>query len=79
MNTWRLRKPATPNTSTSLVINNPDWFTLPLKLRDLDLQVVIQWNVRMAGSLITLVPVILLFIALQRYYIRGLTAGATKG
>jgi ABC-type glycerol-3-phosphate transport system permease component len=63
----------------SLVINNSDWFTLPLKLRDLDLQAVIQWNVRMAGSLITIVPVILLFIVMQRYYIRGLTAGATKG
>jgi ABC-type glycerol-3-phosphate transport system permease component len=63
----------------SLVINNADWFTLPLKLFDLDLQVVIQWNLRMAGSLITVIPVIIVFIALQRYYIRGLTAGATKG
>lgn len=63
----------------SILINNSDWFTLPLKLRDLDLQAVIQWNVRMAGSLIMVVPVIVLFIVLQRYYIRGLTAGATKG
>ena len=63
----------------SILINNSDWFTLPLKLRDLDLQAVIQWNVRMAGSLIMVIPIILLFIFLQRYYIRGLTAGATKG
>ncbi|MBZ0296220.1 MAG: carbohydrate ABC transporter permease [Anaerolineae bacterium] len=63
----------------SILINNEDWFTLPLKLRDLDLQAVIQWNVRMAGSLITVVPIIILFLLLQRYYIRGLTAGATKG
>jgi ABC-type glycerol-3-phosphate transport system permease component len=63
----------------SIVLNNPDWFTLPLKLKDLDLQIVIQWNVRMAGSLITVVPVIVVFLLLQRYYIRGLTAGALKG
>ncbi len=63
----------------SIVLNNPDWFTLPLKLKDLDLQIVIQWNVRMAGSLITVIPVLLVFLALQRYYIRGLTAGAIKG
>ncbi len=63
----------------SILLNNSDWFTLPLKLRDLDLQAVIQWNVRMAGSLITVVPIIILFLLLQRYYIRGLTAGATKG
>ena len=63
----------------SIVLNNPDWFTLPLKLKDLDLQVVIQWNVRMAASLITVIPVIVVFLFLQRYYIRGLTAGAVRG
>jgi multiple sugar transport system permease protein len=63
----------------SIVLNNPDWFTLPLKLKDLDLQIVIQWNVRMAGSLITIIPILVVFLFLQRYYIRGLTAGAMKG
>ena len=63
----------------SIVLNNPDWFTLPLKLKDLDLQIVIQWNVRMAGSLITIVPVLIVFLLLQNYYVRGLTAGAIKG
>jgi len=63
----------------SIVLNNPDWFTLPLKLKDLDLQIVIQWNVRMAGSFITIIPILIVFLFLQRYYIRGLTAGAMKG
>ena len=63
----------------SIVLNNPDWYTLPLKLKDLDLQIVIQWNVRMAGSLITVIPVIIVFLLLQRYYISGLTAGAVRG
>ncbi len=62
----------------SVVLNNPDWMTLPLQLRMLDLQSVIQWNVRMAGSLFTVLPVILAFVFLQRYYIRGLTAAAVK-
>jgi multiple sugar transport system permease protein len=61
-----------------VVLNNHDWFTLPLQLRFLDLQTVIQWNVRMAGSLFTVLPVIIAFIFLQRYYIRGLTAAAVK-
>jgi ABC-type glycerol-3-phosphate transport system permease component len=63
----------------SIVINNQNWFTLPLKLKDIDLQQVIQWNVRMAGSLMTTIPLIIVFLVLQRYYIRGITAGATKG
>lgn len=48
----------------SLVLNNPDWLTLPLQLRQLDLQSVIQWNVRMVGSLFTVLPVIIAFIFL---------------
>jgi ABC-type glycerol-3-phosphate transport system permease component len=62
----------------AVVLNNPDWFTLPIQLRFLDLQSVIQWNVRMAGSLFTVLPVIIAFMFLQRYYIRGLTAAAVK-
>jgi ABC-type glycerol-3-phosphate transport system permease component len=62
----------------SVVVNNPDWFTLPLQLRFLDLQTVTQWNVRMAGSLIMVIPVIIAFIFLQRYYIRGMTAAAVR-
>jgi ABC-type glycerol-3-phosphate transport system permease component len=62
----------------SIVINNSDWYTLPLKLKDLDAQTVIQWNVRMAGSLITTIPIIIVFLLLQRYYVRGIT-GAVKG
>ena len=62
----------------SIVINNSDWYTLPLKLKDLDFQTVIQWNVRMAGSLITTIPIIIVFLLLQRYYVRGIT-GAVKG
>ena len=49
-----------------------------VRQRQLDLQTVIQWNVRMAGSLFTVLPVIVAFILLQRYYIRGLTAAAVK-
>lgn len=63
----------------AVVINNEEWYTLPLKLKDLDLQTVIQWNIRMAGSLITTVPLIIAFLFLQRYYIRGITSGAIKG
>jgi multiple sugar transport system permease protein len=33
----------------------------------------------MAGSLVTVLPVLVLFVALQRYYIAGLMAGSVKG
>lgn len=63
----------------SVILNDSSWYTLPLQLQYLDQQSVIQWNVRMAGSLITAIPLIIGFILLQRYYISGITAGAVKG
>ena len=33
----------------------------------------------MAGSVITVLPVLLLFLALQRQYMEGLLAGSVKG
>jgi ABC-type glycerol-3-phosphate transport system permease component len=62
----------------SVVLTKSEWLTLPLKLRELDLQQVIQWDVRMAGSFFTILPVLVVFILLQRYYIAGLTAGSVK-
>lgn len=62
----------------SVVLTKQEWLTLPLKLRELDLQRVIQWDVRMAGSFFTILPVLFAFLFLQRYYIAGLTAGSVK-
>ena len=33
----------------------------------------------MAGSVLTTLPVLVVFVALQRYYIEGLTVGSVKG
>jgi ABC-type sugar transport system, permease component len=38
-----------------------------------------QWSPLMAASLITSIPVVIAFIALQRYLVGGITAGAVKG
>jgi multiple sugar transport system permease protein len=38
-----------------------------------------DWTVITAGALLATVPTVLAFIFLQRYFIEGLTLGATKG
>ncbi len=38
-----------------------------------------NWNLVTAGGIVSLVVPILVFLALQRYFVRGLTAGAVKG
>jgi multiple sugar transport system permease protein len=38
----------------------------------------IDWGVLEAGVVITMLPCIVIFLVLQRYYVRGLAAGAVK-
>ncbi|MBM3134222.1 MAG: carbohydrate ABC transporter permease [Chloroflexi bacterium] len=42
-------------------------------------QYVMDWTVIIAGSLIATMPTVIVFLFLQRYFIQGLTLGATKG
>ena len=39
----------------------------------------LNYGYLIAGSVIAMIPCVILFIGLQRYYIRGLTSGAVKG
>ena len=41
-------------------------------------QFVTNWPVIVAGSLIATVPTLIVFLALQRYFIGGLTLGSSK-
>jgi raffinose/stachyose/melibiose transport system permease protein len=38
-----------------------------------------QWDMVFAGTAMSIVPVLIAFIALQKYFVKGLAAGATKG
>jgi multiple sugar transport system permease protein len=62
---------------TRVSLNDDARYTLPLALEALASGNVPQYNEIMAGSLIIVVPVILLFLGLQRYFVSGL-AGAVK-
>jgi ABC-type glycerol-3-phosphate transport system permease component len=37
-----------------------------------------DWGIINAGTLISIIPTILLFLFLQKYYLQGLTTGAIK-
>ena len=38
----------------------------------------IRWEILSAGNLISCIPIILVFLVLQRYFIKGITSGAIK-
>ncbi|MCL6445081.1 MAG: carbohydrate ABC transporter permease [Alicyclobacillus sp.] len=39
----------------------------------------VQWGQLMAGSVLCIIPVVIVFVVFQRYFVNGLLLGATKG
>jgi multiple sugar transport system permease protein len=62
-----------------IVLTDEELQTLPVALATLSREHVQDNELMMAGSVITVLPVLLLFLALQKYYIEGLLLGSVKG
>lgn len=62
----------------ALTNDDPSRYPLPVGLQALLSSNVVQWNQVMAASLLIVVPIIVLFVLLQRYFINGLQ-GSVKG
>jgi multiple sugar transport system permease protein len=62
-----------------IVLTDQKLHTLPVALAGLTREYVQDNELMMAGSVVTVLPVLLLFLGLQRYYIAGILAGSVKG
>lgn len=62
-----------------IVLTDKDLYTLPVALAALSREHVQDDELMMAGSVVTILPVLLVFLSLQRYYLQGLLAGSVKG
>jgi len=62
-----------------IVLSDHDLQTLPVALAGLSREHVQDTELMMAGSVLTVLPVLLLFLVLQRYYMQGLLMGSVKG
>jgi multiple sugar transport system permease protein len=60
-------------------IDDPGLRTLPVAIATFYGQHTTDWGLVFAASLIAVVPVIIVFISMQRYFVGGLTSGAFKG
>ncbi|WP_341954096.1 carbohydrate ABC transporter permease [Salinibacterium sp. TMP30] len=61
--------------------NSPENRTLPIAIQLFAGQGnnAVQWGLVFAASMIAIVPVIIVFLVFQRYFVQGLTSGAVKG
>jgi len=62
-----------------IVLSNDQLHTLPVALASLSREHVQDNELMMAGSVVTVLPVLFLFLVLQRYYLQGLMLGSVKG
>jgi multiple sugar transport system permease protein len=62
-----------------IVLSDDNLYTLPVALASLSQEHVQDSELMMAGSVVTILPVLLLFLVLQRQYLEGLLAGSVKG
>lgn len=62
-----------------IVLSDQSHYTLPVALANLSGEHVQDTELMMAGSVLTVIPVMLVFLFLQRYYIQGVMAGSVKG
>ncbi len=62
-----------------LVLNNSAKFTLPIGLNSLTGPYGNNYKLLISGAVLSVVPIVILFISAQKFFIQGLTAGSTKG
>ena len=62
-----------------LVIQSRNLFTIQLALANYSGEFAVDWNSLLAMSSISMIPVIIIFILLQKHIIGGITAGGVKG
>jgi len=62
-----------------IVLTDSSKYTLPVALAGLSGEHVQDTELMMAGSVVTVLPAVFVFLSLQRAYVRGVLAGGVKG
>ncbi|MGM9993969.1 MAG: carbohydrate ABC transporter permease [Candidatus Avigastranaerophilus sp.] len=63
----------------SIVLTKKTLYTLPVGVNDLQGMFSANWRLIAAGSIISIIPIIIFFIIMQKYFVSGQNEGAVKG
>lgn len=61
------------------ILQDTSLWTLPVGLKSFEASMSTEWGLYGAGSIIVMLPVVVLFLALSRWLVSGLTLGSVKG
>ncbi|NDD44639.1 MAG: carbohydrate ABC transporter permease [Synechococcaceae bacterium WB9_4xC_028] len=62
-----------------VILDDPQLYTLPLGLQQLASSFSLDWRIVAAGSVVSILPVLVLFVLLQRYILPSASSDAVKG
>lgn len=62
-----------------IVTTSPEHYTLPIGLTSFAVEQSIQWEMIMTGAALATLPTLIVFLALQRYIVRGVMLAGLKG
>jgi multiple sugar transport system permease protein len=62
-----------------LVVSDTDLMTLPVGLSNLHGRYVTEWNLVLAGATVSVIPIVIVYLAAQRYVVRGIALSGLKG
>ncbi len=62
-----------------VILDDPKLYTLPLGLQQLASSFSLDWRLVAAGSVVSILPVLVIFIGLQRYILPSASGDAVKG
>jgi raffinose/stachyose/melibiose transport system permease protein len=62
-----------------VIMQSSDWWTIPLGLQGFQGRYATQYHLLNATIVMAIIPVLVLYLLFQRYFISGLTKGAIKG
>lgn len=63
----------------SIILTKQSLFTLPVGINELQGAFSANYRLIAAGSMISIVPIVVFFLVLQKYFIKGTNEGAVKG
>lgn len=61
-----------------IILTDPNKVTLPILLSKLNTQYGTEYNTLMAGSLVSMLPILVIYAFSQKYFIRGIQEGGIK-
>lgn len=62
-----------------IVLHSPEKYPLTVGLATLQRQNIAEYGLQAAGAAVSAVPMLIVFFAFQKYFMKGLTLGGTKG